>query len=337
MKYDGRISLEPYIDVQEKRSCSFERIYFSRGTDRDIYLERKNLGRQLTKSIMKAVDHDFENTVFSYVPNTAESAFFGLMDGIQEEMNKIKSDQIIKMVEKDKLKPKKLERILSMKPRIEKIIVKDAKQRTFIADTTSRGQLVSHVYDVTYGIVKNDQDTLVLIDDSIVRGTTLRDSILQIVSRLQPKRIVVVSSAPQIRYPDCYGIDMSKMWDFVAFRALVALLKENGKEDLLQKTYKKCKAQLKRPMEEMENAVQPLYDEFTYEQISDKIAEIITPKGIKPEIKIIYQTVEGLHEAIQSNNNGDWYFSGNYPTPGGNRVVNKSFINFIEKRDERAY
>ncbi len=336
VKFDGRVMETPYIDPLPERPCSFERIYFSRGNDRDIYLERKNLGKQLTKSILKAVDYDFENTVFSYVPNTAESSFYGLMDGLQEEMNKIKQDKILDLVENDKLKPKKLEKILSLKPRIEKIIVKDAKQRTFIADTTSRGQLVSHIYDVTYGIVRNDKDTLVIIDDSIVRGTTLRDSILQILSRLRPKKIIVVSSAPQIRYPDCYGIDMSKMGNFVAFRALVELLKENGKEGMIQKVYKKCKAQANFAKEDMKNEVQVLYDQFTYEEVSDKIAQIITPKGIKPEVKIIYQTVEGLHNAIKQHN-GDWYFSGNYPTPGGNRVVNRAFINYVEKRDIRAY
>lgn len=335
VKVDGRVDELPIADPQPIRPCSFERIYFSRGTDRDIYLERKNLGKQLTKSILKAVKNDFEHTVFSYVPNTAESAFYGLMDGIQEEMNKIKQDKILQLKD-NQLKPKKLEKILSMKPRIEKIIVKDAKQRTFIADSTSRGQLVSHIYDITYGIVENNKDTLVLIDDSIVRGTTLRDSILQIVSRLKPKKIIVVSSAPQIRYPDCYGIDMSVMGDFVAFRALVELLKENGKEKILKDVYKKCKEQLKLAKEDMVNEVQILYDQFSYEEVSDKIAQIITPKGIKPKVEIIYQTIEGLHKAIKTHN-GDWYFSGDYPTPGGNRVVNRAFVNFMENRDERAY
>lgn len=336
IKRRGVFGEAPFIEPTPLRPCSFERIYFSRGTDRDIYMERKNLGKQLTKSILKAVDYDFKHTVLSYVPNTAESAFFGLMDGIQDEINQIKQEEILKLVEKDKLKPKKLEKILSMKPRIEKVIVKDAKQRTFIADSTSRGQLVSHVYDITYGIVKNDKDTIVLIDDSIVRGTTLRDSILQIVSRLRPKKIIVVSSAPQIRYPDCYGIDMSIMGDFVAFRALVALLKENDKEHLLRETYERCELELKKELPEMQNVVQELYDEFSYEEVSAKIAEIITPEGIKPEVEIIYQTVEGLHEAIH-HHNGDWYFSGNYPTPGGNRVVNRSFINFMDGKNERAY
>lgn len=336
IKKKGHIQEAPIVDQLERNACSFERIYFSRGTDRDIYLERKRLGEQLTDSILKAVKYNFDNTVFSFVPNTAESAFFGLMHGLQDRMNTIKEEKILKLVSEKKLKPKKLQKILSMKPRIEKIVAKDAKQRTFIADTTSRGNLVSHVYDITYGIVKNNEDTLVLIDDSIVRGTTLRDSILQIVSRLQPRKIVVVSSAPQIRYPDCYGIDMSKMGEFVAFRALVALLQQHGKEYLLDETYERCKAQEHKPKEEITNEVQGLYNEFTYEEVSDKIAEIIKPEGIKPKVKIIYQTIEGLHAACP-NNRGDWYFSGNYPTPGGNRVVNRAFINYMEKKNVRAY
>lgn len=336
IKKNGRVSEQPVMDPLERKACSFERIYFSRGTDRDIYLERKRLGEQLTDSILKSVKYDFEHTVFSFVPNTAESAFFGLMHGIQDRMNGIKEQQILELVDSKKLKPKKLQKVLSMKPRIEKIIVKDAKQRTFIADTTSRGNLVSHVYDVTYGIVRNDEDTLVLIDDSIVRGTTLRDSILQIVSRLHPKKIIVVSSAPQIRYPDCYGIDMSKMGEFVAFRALVALLQQNNKEYLLEEAYDRCKAQEHKPKEEITNEVKALYDVFSYEEVSDKIAEIIKPQGIKPKVKIIYQTIEGLHAACP-NHVGDWYFSGNYPTPGGNRVVNRAFINYMEKKNVRAY
>ncbi|NRB61836.1 MAG: amidophosphoribosyltransferase, partial [Saprospiraceae bacterium] len=332
----GHVAEVPFIEKTERSACSFERIYFSRGTDRDIYLERKKLGEQLTDSILKMVKYDFEHTVFSFIPNTAESAFFGLMHGIQDRMNTIKEERILQLMAEDKLKPKKLQRILSATPRIEKIIVKDAKQRTFIADTTSRGNLVSHVYDVTYGIVENDIDTLVLLDDSIVRGTTMRDSILQIVSRLNPKKVIIVSSAPQIRYPDCYGIDMSKMGEFVAFRALVALLKENNKEYLLEEVYDRCKAQEHKPKEQITNEVQTLYDEFKYEEVSDKIADIIRPANIKPKVKIIYQTIEGLHRACPKNK-GDWYFSGNYPTPGGNRVVNRAFINYMEKKNVRAY
>ncbi|MCB9266558.1 MAG: amidophosphoribosyltransferase [Lewinellaceae bacterium] len=334
IKKKGEVSEKPYIDQLERKACSFERIYFSRGTDRDIYLERKKLGEQLTDAVLEAVNYDFKHTVFSFVPNTAETAFYGLMEGLESRLNEIKKEKILKMGKDIKLK--KLEKILALKPRMEKIVVKDAKQRTFIADTTSREAMVSHVYDVTYGIVENDRDTLVLLDDSIVRGTTLRDSIIQIVSRLKPKKIVIVSSAPQIRFPDCYGIDMSRMKEFVAFRALVELLKKDGKEHLLEETYMRCKAQEHLPPEEIKNEVAALYDEYPYEKVSKKIAEIVTPPKIKPEIEVIYQTVEGLRKAC-CNNNGDWYFSGEYPTPGGNRVVNRAFINFMEGKDERAY
>lgn len=334
VKKDGRLAEEPFADPIERSSCSFERIYFSRGNDRDIYLERKQLGYQLTDRVLRAVDGDFKHSVFSFVPNTAETAFYGLMEGLTDRLNEIKQEKILK--KGDALKPGKLEKILALKPRMEKLIIKDAKQRTFIADTTSRDAMVAHVYDVTYGIVKNEEDTLVLLDDSIVRGTTLRDSIILIASRLRPKKIVIVSSAPQIRYPDCYGIDMSKMKEFVAFRALVALLEENGKTHLLQAAYERCKAQEHLPKEQITNELCALYDEFHYEAISEKIAQLVTPPGIKPVVKIIYQTVEGLRQACP-NNNGDWYFSGNYPTPGGNRVVNRAFINFMEGRDERAY
>ena len=334
IKKDGRVMLEPYIEQLERKACSFERIYFSRGTDRDIYLERKQLGRQLANAVLDAVDHDYKRTVYSFVPNTAETAFFGLIEGLEENLNEYKKEEIIKMG--SELKPKKLEKLLALKTRTEKLVVKDAKQRTFIADTSSRGALVSHAYDVTYGIVKNYKDTLVLVDDSIVRGTTLRDSIIQIVSRLKPKKIVIVSSAPQIRFPDCYGIDMSRMQEFVAFRALVALLKENDKEHLLQEAYERCKAQEHLPKEEITNEVAVLYDEFPYEDVSKKIAEIVTPPGIDIPIEVIYQTVDGLREACP-NNNGDWYFSGEYPTPGGNRVVNRSFINYMEGNNKRAY
>lgn len=334
IKKSGKIQEKKYVEKRARKACSFERIYFSRGTDRDIYLERKKLGEQLTKSVLKAVDNDIKNTVFSFVPNTAESAFYGLVEGAEKSLNKQKQAQILSLG--SAIKPKKLEKILSQKIRIEKTVVKDAKLRTFIADDATRGEMVSHVYDVTYGIVNNEIDNLVLLDDSIVRGTTLKDSIIKIVSRLRPKRIVIVSSAPQIRYPDCYGIDMSKFGNFAAFKALIALLKEHGKAYLIKKTYKKCKAQLKLPVEQMSNPLIDLYNEFTYEAISDKIAEMITPEGIKPEVKVIYQHIEGLHKACP-NNNGDWYFSGNYPTPGGFRVVNKAFVNYVEKRNERAY
>ncbi len=334
IKHNGIISEEPFIEQLERKACSFERIYFSRGTDRDIYLERKKLGYQLVDVVLRAVDYDFENTVFSFVPNTAESAFFGLTEGLNDRLNEIKKKKILEMG--DQINDQELEKILTMKARIEKLVVKDLRQRTFIADTTSRGKLVSYVYDVTYGIVKDNVDTLVLLDDSIVRGTTLRDSILQIVSRLKPKKIIIVSSAPQIRFPDCYGIDMSKMKEFVAFRALVALLEEHNREYLLEEAYERCLAQKDKPKEEINNEVAALYDQFSYEEVSQKISEIITPKDIIPEVDVIYQTIEGLRNACP-NNNGDWYFSGNYPTPGGNRVVNRAFMNYMEKKDIRAY
>ncbi|MCB0632923.1 MAG: amidophosphoribosyltransferase, partial [Lewinella sp.] len=335
VKRDGNISEKLVVEPKPRAACSFERIYFSRGTDRDIYLERKKLGELLADKILEAVDYDFENTVFSFVPNTAETAFLGMIQGIERRLDDIKKDKILKLKDKE-LNSKKLDKILSLKPRVEKIVVKDAKQRTFIADTTSRGAMVSHVYDVTYGIVDNEQDTLVLMDDSIVRGTTMRDSIIQIVARLRPKKIVIVSSAPQIRFPDCYGIDMSKMGEFVAFKALVELLKENGKEHLLQETYERCKEVIKLPKEEITNEVAALYNEFSYECVSQKIAEIISPLDIKPKVHVIYQTIDALQEACP-NNNGDWYFSGIYPTPGGNKVVNKAYINYIEGKNERAY
>lgn len=334
IKRNGKVSELPFIEPQPRAACSFERIYFSRGTDRDIYLERKKLGEQLTDPVLEAVNYDLEHTVFSFVPNTAETAFLGLIKGLEQRLNKIKKDKILEMGED--VDPKKLEKILSMTTRVEKLVVKDEKLRTFITDDSARHELVSHVYDVTYGIVHDEVDTLVLLDDSIVRGTTLRDSLIKIVSRLRPKKIVFVSSAPQIRYPDCYGIDMSKMKDFVAFQALVQLLHETGQENQLTEAYKRCKAQENLPVEQITNQVASLYELFSYDQITKKIAKIVTPKGIKPEVEVIYQTIEGLHAACPKNQ-GDWYFSGNYPTPGGNRVVNRAFMNFMEKKDERAY
>jgi amidophosphoribosyltransferase len=334
IKRNGKVSELPFIEPQPRAACSFERIYFSRGTDRDIYLERKKLGEQLVDPVLEAVNYDLEHTVFSFVPNTAETAFLGLIKGLEQRLNKIKKDKILEMGED--IDPQKLENILSMTARVEKLVVKDEKLRTFITDDSARNELVSHVYDVTYGIVHDEVDTLVLLDDSIVRGTTLRDSIIKIVSRLRPKKIVFVSSAPQIRYPDCYGIDMSKMKDFVAFQALVQLLHETGQEKQLDEAYERCKAQENLPVEQIVNQVAALYELFTYDQITEKIAKIVTPKGIKPEVEVIYQTIEGLHAACPKNQ-GDWYFSGNYPTPGGNRVVNRAFMNFMEKKDERAY
>jgi amidophosphoribosyltransferase len=335
IKKNGKVYEAPFTEPQERKSCSFERIYFSRGTDRDIYNERKKLGELLAKPIIEEIASDFEHTVFAFVPNTAESAFFGLREGLVNELNIIKREKILALGKK--INSEEVDNILNSTLRIEKLVVKDEKQRTFIADDASRGEMVAHVYDVTYGIVENEVDTLVLLDDSIVRGTTLRDSIIAITARLRPKKIIVVSSAPQIRYPDCYGIDMSKMGEFVAFQALVKLLERDGKTNLLQAAYEKSKAQEKdKNLEKYENTLQPLYALYSDEEISDKIAEIITPKGIKPAIKVIYQSLEGLHEACP-NHRGDWYFSGNYPTPGGVRVVNRAFINYMEKKNERAY
>lgn len=335
VKRDGSLSMKPFVDnIPEPKQCSFERIYFSRGTDRDIYLERKKLGSNLVPDILRAVDHDWDHTVFSFVPNTAEFSFYGMIKGLEDALNKEKLKDLKTLG--SEAKKKDIERILNRKARVDKIVVKDAKLRTFIADDNSRGDMVSHVYDVTYGIVRNNVDSLVLVDDSIVRGTTLKDSIISIVDRLKPKKIVVVSSAPQIRFPDCYGIDMSKMKEFVAFRALVELLHDNNKEYLLDEVYEKCKQQDKLPKEEIKNYVKDLYDEFSYEEVSAKIGELLTPKHINAEVEIIFQTIENLHDACP-NHTGDWYFSGNYPTPGGNRVVNKAFMLYMENKDERAY
>ena len=333
IKKSGRTSMEPFTKPLPRAACSFERIYFSRGNDRDIYLERKELGRRLAKSIAKAVRYDFDNTVFSYIPNTAETAFQGMIEGLEEELDKWRKKHMRRRKKEGK---NGFGKLLQTKVRNEKIVVKDGKTRTFIADTSSRDDMVSHVYDVTYGIVRDEVDTLVLLDDSIVRGTTMRDSIIKIVSRLKPKRIIIVSSAPQIRYPDCYGIDMSKMGEFVAFKAMEALLKESGKEKLLTEAYKRAKKELKKPDHKQKNIVQGLYDRLKYSDVSDKIAKIMTPKGTKPRVDVIYQTIEDLREACP-NNNGDWYFSGNYPTPGGFRVVNRAFVNYMEGSTERAY
>jgi amidophosphoribosyltransferase len=333
-KYNGKVSEVPFIEAKEQRSCSFERIYFSRGTDKEIYNERKKLGAQLAPTILERVGYDFENTVFSFVPNTAEVAFYGLLEGLEKCLNEQKQAKILALGKK--LDAENLNQILNTNLRVEKVTVKDEKLRTFIADDASRGEMVAHVYDVTYGQVRNDVDTLVLMDDSIVRGTTLRDSIIRITARLRPKKIIIVSSAPQIRYPDCYGIDMSKFGEFVAFKAAIELLKDQGKEDLLTEIYNRCKAQEKKPRSEITNEVTALFAPFTDEEISKKIAQIVTPPDIAPSVEVIYQTIEGLHEACPKHK-GDWYFSGNYPTPGGNRVVNQAFINYMENKNERAY
>jgi len=336
IKKNGTVSEEPCKEPAALTPCSFERIYFSRGTDRDIYLERKKLGELLAGKIMKAVNYDIENTLFSFIPNTAEVAFYGMIKGLEARLNLIKAEQIMALRENGNLTPEKLQQILDQSVRVEKLTVKDEKLRTFIADDASRGEMVSHVYDVTYGIVKNEVDTLVLIDDSIVRGTTLKDSIIYILSTLKPKKIIIVSSAPQIRYPDCYGIDMSKMKEFVAFRALVALLAEDGKMHLMDEVYQRCLEQEKLPIEQVENQVKFLYEQYSDDQISVKISELVTPENITPEVEVIYQSIADLHKACP-NNKGDWYFSGDYPTPGGMRVVNRAFINYMKNSDERAY
>lgn len=329
---DGSFSQKQYIKPLEKRSCSFERIYFSRGSDPEIYQERKKLGELLCPQILDAIDNDLQNTVFSYIPNTAETAFLGMMQGIENHLIQRRKDAI----ENNKVKGDELEKILSFRPRVEKLVIKDAKLRTFITEDNARNDLVAHVYDTTYEVIKKKVDTLVVIDDSIVRGTTLEKSILKMLDRLEPKRIVIVSSAPQIRYPDCYGIDMSKMHEFVAFRALLELLKEHNKMSLMKDAYKKCKKAVKDGKGNDDNYVLGLYQQFTTEQISNKIGEMISKEGIDAEVKIVYQSVENLHEACP-NHSGDWYFTGNYPTKGGNRVVNKAFMNFIEGKDIRPY
>jgi amidophosphoribosyltransferase len=334
IKKDGTITETNIIPQAENKACSFERIYFSRGNDRDIYKERKQLGYLLADKIMKTVDYDFKNTVFSYIPNTAAVSFYGMVDGINDLLNTHKIDQIKQLGAN--ITDEKLKEILALHPRRERVAVKDAKLRTFITDDTNREDMVAHVYDVTYGIVKNHEDTLVVIDDSIVRGTTLKTSILRILDRLHPKKIVIVSSAPQIRYPDCYGIDMSRLKDFVAFQAMITLVKERKLETKIDEVYQKCKAQENLPKEEMKNYLKDLYALFTPDEISAQIAKIVTPEGITAEVDVIFQSIENLHQACP-NHNGDWYFTGNYPTPGGTKVVNKAFVNYYEGSDARAY
>jgi amidophosphoribosyltransferase len=322
------------LPAGEKRSCSFERIYFSRGNDRDIYRERKKLGYLLSKKVYESIRHELSNTVFSYIPNTAATAYYGLLDGMQDYLAGQKAEQIAKLGTTPD--PEKIKAILARRVRSEKIAVKDAKLRTFITDDAHREDMVAHVYDVTYGIVRSNEDTLVVIDDSIVRGTTLKTSILRILDRLLPKKIIIVSSCPQIRYPDCYGIDMSRLGDFVAFQAMISLIKERKLDSKLEEVYQKSKAQADLPKEEIVNYVKELYDLFTDDEISARVAQIITPPDLNAEVEVIYQTIENLHEACPQHN-GDWYFSGNYPTPGGNKVVNRAFINFMEGRSARAY
>lgn len=334
IKHSGETLVKEIRQAEKKTSCSFERIYFSRGTDRNIYLERKELGRTMAEDVLKSINYDLENTVFSYIPNTSITAFNGLIEGINDYLNDFKLKEIQKQENQTDIN--KLNSIMQQKIRIENLVVKDLKLRTFILEDNSRNELVSHVYDVTYGIIKDKKDTVVLIDDSIVRGTTLRDSIISIVAKLFPKRIIILSSAPQIRYPDCYGIDMSKMNEFIAFRALIELLKSDGKEHLIEETYKKCQEQINLPSSEIKNEVKFLYDQYSYNSISKKIAELVTPEGLDCEVDIIFQTTDNLHRSIP-NHLGDWYFTGNYPTPGGNKVVNQAFINYVEGIEERSY
>lgn len=334
VKKNGSHAMEPFIEPRHKKACSFERIYFSRGTDKDIYLERKKLGSYMASSILKAIDYDIENTVFSYIPNTASVAYYGMMDALELFCNKIKKEKILSA--NHPITEEELDKILSFRPRFEKLAVKDQKLRTFITQDKDRDDLVAHVYDVTYGIIRNNLDTIVVVDDSIVRGTTLKQSIIRILDRLHPKKIIIASSAPQIRYPDCYGIDMAKLGDFIAFRAAMTLLKESGQQQIIDKVYRHCKDQEQHPKEQMENFVKAIYAPFTDQMISEKISELLLPEQVNAEIQILYQSIEDLHAACP-NHTGTWYFDGNYPTPGGNKVVNKSFINYIEGKNQRAY
>jgi amidophosphoribosyltransferase len=333
IKKSGKVSTIPILEQRERKACSFERIYFSRGSDKEIYLERKKLGELLFPKIAEAINRDLVNTVFSYIPNTAETSFYGMV----HEAQKYISNQSIKKVldSKENLSNEMLKKLFLLKPRIEKVAIKDAKLRTFIADDANRDELVAHVYDVTYGSIK-ETDTLVIIDDSIVRGTTLQKSILKILDRLNPKKVIIVSSAPQIRYPDCYGIDMAKMEDFIAFRAAIRLLKNEGKESIIKKTYQDCLKELKLPSSKMKNKVSQIYSNYSDEQISDQISKILKEGDIKSEVQVIFQPVENLHIACPRNL-GDWYFTGNYPTPGGNKVVNQAFVNYYEGTGKRAY
>ena len=332
IKSNGNVIIEPIKKEKEKKSCSFERIYFSRGNDAAIYQERKNLGKLLMPEVLKEINFDIKNTVFSYIPNTAETSFYGMIESVEEFLNDKKSEEIIG---KKDLSENKIKSILSVRPRIEKIAVKDVKLRTFITEDNSRDDLVEHVYDITYGVIKKN-DTLVIIDDSIVRGTTLKKSILKMLDRLNPKKIIIVSSAPQIRYPDCYGIDMANLDTLIAFNAALSLLKENGNESLIKKTYKKCKKELDLDDKKMKNHVKEIYNCFTAEEISEKIKDLLASEIKNRNVKIIFQSIENLHEACPKSK-GDWYFTGNYPTPGGNRVVNTAFVNFFEGNKKRAY
>jgi amidophosphoribosyltransferase len=334
IKASGETTVEKIREETEPRKCSFERIYFSRGTDKAIYRERKKLGELLAASVLKIVDYDLDHTVFSYIPNTAESAFYGLIKGVENYLNQVKIDHILSRG--NYLSREELEKIINQRPRVDKIAVKDAKLRTFITEDTSRDDLVGHIYDVTYGVIKRGVDNLVVIDDSIVRGTTLKKSIIRILDKLDPKKIVVVSSSPQLRYPDCYGIDMAKLGDFIAFKASIELLKDTGRESVIQSVYNEALSELRKPVDQMKNMVREIYKPFSTEEISAKISSMLKSDDIKSDVKIVFQSIEGLHEACPGHL-GDWYFTGNYPTPGGNKVVNQSFVNYIEGRNIRAY
>jgi amidophosphoribosyltransferase len=334
VRTDGSYSIEQVVEPKERKACSFERIYFSRGSDEKIYQERIALGRHLAGPVLKSIGYDLKHTIFSFIPNTAETAFYGLLKGADDYLKQIKIDRILSWG--NQVEPEKLAELMSRRVRFEKIAIKDVKLRTFITEDSSRNEMVQHVYDITYGTVNRGEDTLVVIDDSIVRGTTLKESIVRMLSRLQPKRIIILSSAPQIRYPDCYGIDMSKMGDFVAFKAAIELLKERGQESLLTDLLQKCKDLQRNNQLHTENLVRQVYKPFTVEEISAKIAQLITPSDLGIPVDVIYQTIEDLHAACP-NNKGDWYFTGNYPTPGGNRVCNRAFINYMEGKNVRGY
>lgn len=331
---NGEYETEQVLEPKERKACSFERIYFSRGSDEKIYKERKALGYNLSEPVLNSINHDLKNTIFSFIPNTAETAFLGMLKGMEAYLNKVKTEKILSWGKE--YDEEKLSEMINRRIRIEKIAIKDVKMRTFITEDAGRNEMVQHVYDITYGTVRPGQDTLVVIDDSIVRGTTLKESIIRMLGRLQPKRIVVVSSSPQIRYPDCYGIDMSKMGDFIAFNAAIELMKERGKQQCLKDLWERCKELQRNNQLHKENVVQQLYKQFTADEISAKIAQLITPAGLNIKVDVIFQSIEALHKSCP-NNLGDWYFTGDYPTPGGNKVVNKAFINYMEGKNVRGY
>lgn len=331
---NGTFSNPQILPEKEHKACSFERIYFSRGSDPDIYRERMQLGRNLAEKVLQAVDHDLKHTIVSFIPNTAETAFYGLIKGLEDYLKDIKLQRILSR--RDTMTEEEMRELISRRVRIEKIAIKDVKMRTFITEDTSRNEMVQHVYDITYGTVQADTDTLVIIDDSIVRGTTLRESIIKMLDRLRPKRIIIVSSAPQIRYPDCYGIDMSRMGDFIAFQAAVGLLKDHGKEALLHEVYESCKQADREGTLHERNYVKEIYEPFTPEEISKKIAQMLRPEDVNAEVDLIYQSIEGLYDACP-HNKGDWYFTGNYPTPGGNKVANRAFMNYMDRKEGRGY